>query len=164
MENFTDIIYQVDYRDNTTHKWYICGIKRFKNKTYLVAKDNKRNKNKFSTINISLNRIDKEFFVDKKDAEYALKNKNIRKEYTIKFSCGHEDIVRLKPKDASNQIIELKKHLCPECRNKKSEEEGCVLIPMPYAQYMKYYRHCDTKKGSYKDDGVEKTIEVYIKK
>lgn len=163
--NYTDLIYQTNFKEHKLVKWYICGVKKRKGKTYIVAKSNKRNKNKFITINIAPYQIDREFFAEREDAEYALLNNNKRKEYIIEYKCGHEDTVRLKgtTQDIKNRIKELEQLLCPNCRNKKSIEEGCIPVEMPYSEYKKKYRHCDTKVGSYKDDGKNKTIIVYIK-
>ena len=157
-----NIIYKLDLKNKEIKKWYLHGIEFIDDCFYILVKDNNRNKNKFITEKISFKSFGNTAFLTSPEAEQALNDYTERKEYTITFKCGHKDTVRLKgtPFKVKARINELEKLICPVCRNKESEKQGCIAIEMPYSEYKKKYYNCDTKVGSYNKENS--TIQVYI--
>ncbi len=159
MKDYSNLLFKVNYKTKEITKWYICGIKDYKERYYIVAKDNNRNKSKYRTINISLKRFGYDIFSDRKAAEKALENGG-RIDCEIDFMCGHSLTVSLKRANVEKKAKELEKSICPLCKNKESERNGCKLVEMPYKEFKRKYPDNDYKYNSYNPE--KKTIKVYI--
>lgn len=160
MENYLKLLFKVNYKEKTIAKWYVCGIEKYKNKYYIIAKSNNRNKTKFTTIRISFSQFGLDVFTTRKDAELNLKEDSETEEYEVNYKCGHTIEKTLNKRKANKIIIHSKNLLCPICKNKVSEAMGCILIEMPYAEFKKNYKKNDYKVDSYNPE--TKTIKVYI--
>lgn len=93
--------------------------------------------------------------------------------YSVKYSCGHICTVELfgKTSERERKIRWMQETaVCPECYKEQkrieleteAEKAGLVPVTMSYKEYKDSYPDCDTVPGSY--DGLDKTIEVYVKK
>ena len=88
--------------------------------------------------------------------------------YSVKYSCGHEDVVDLygKSEERRKKIDYFEAYgLCPSCYKERKEIDkgaGCDEVEMSYREYKQSYASCKTKAGSY--DGRSKTIIVYVPK
>lgn len=163
MNNTDNVVYKIDIKTKSISKYYVCDIKFEEDTWYVIVKDNNRNKYKFNLEKIPFKYFGTMVFPNNQEAKTALESYTNRKEYSLTFKCGHKDKVRLKgpPYKVNAQLQELKNKVCLSCRNKESEKNGCILVEMPYSEYKKKYKDCDTKVGSYNSDSH--TIKVYIK-
>lgn len=88
--------------------------------------------------------------------------------YTVRFSCGHEEVIELRGKnsDRERKIKNFEEYgICSKCWEEQKNKEasvGCEEVEMLYKEYKTNYAECETKKGSY--NGETKTIVVYVPK
>lgn len=158
-----DTIYKISHKNLKINKWFVYGIQILDDKKgwFVIARNNK-NKYKFYETKISFDDFGKTVFRTKSDAETALKDFSTPHEYSVIHKCGHSSEVTLygDPKYRESRIKWLKTQLCPTCKNKESEKQGCTLAKMSYKHYKEKYADCDTKVDSY--DSETKTILVYL--
>lgn len=89
-------------------------------------------------------------------------------QYNIRFSCGHEETRDLYGKtcERENKIAYFEKYgVCTKCyidMCNAENAEGCKEVEMKYTDYIRNYKDCKTKGGSY--NGETKTIVVYVPK
>ncbi len=163
---FTEnIVYKIDKENEKVTKWYVVGVEKIDNKWYVIVIDKPQSKTKFNKDKIPFNLFGIYAFTDKEEAQEHLKEMNKYEEYCVIYNCSHEGTVRLKgnPYQVQYKLEKIQGDVCPECKNRQCEEEGYLLLEVPYSEYKKKYKDCVTKVGSYKDEHGKKTIEVYIK-
>lgn len=159
-----DTVYKISHKNYKVNKWYVFGIQKVSEKQgWVVLAKNNHNKYKYIDIKISFDDFGKVVFLSYPEAKAALDEYTKPVDCVITHKCGHTRLISLHgtPKYRENKIKWLCENLCPECMNKKSEEQGYPLVEMSYKEYKKQYADCDTKVDSY--DPESKTILVYLK-
>ena len=158
-----DTIYEVNTRINNINHWYVYGIEKTEKDGWRVLVKNNKNKYKCNLTEFSFSDFGRTAFTTRQEAEVALEYILTPEQALILFKCGHMEEVTLTGTKESRQRYcnWLKQKVCRNCRNKESEKKGYPLVEMPYSEYKKNYKTCDTKVDSYnKEKG---TIEVYVK-
>lgn len=157
-----DTIYKISVKKQEISHWYVYEIKKDEEKDWIVLAKSNKNKYKFNSIEIPFADFGEKFFVTKPEADNALEYASTPELSKIVHKCGHSSEVQLTGTKKYRERTKywLKQKVCPVCRNEESEKKGYPLVEIPYGEYKRNFKNCDTKVGSYnKETG---TIKVYV--